>query len=141
DFEEVSSFVLPEINLKKEEDQRRLFLICREGLTSDAMGIYHQHISVLNKFTVAQVLLSEPVVNVIRREMRRYFPDLKIDIESVTDLLNNEILKREVIDGDKVKDAQQRIKRAAAKIAKVQQMKPDPQEVEEAAPAPVPEQS
>jgi len=120
-YEEVSSFVFPDINLKREDDQRRLFLICREGLTSDAMGIYHQHISVLNKFTVAQVLLSEPVVNVIRREMRRYFPDLKIDVESVTDLLNNEILKREVLDGDKVKDAQQRIKRAASKISKAQQ--------------------
>ncbi|MGV3593039.1 MAG: hypothetical protein ACO1PZ_15230, partial [Gammaproteobacteria bacterium] len=126
DYEEVSSFVLPEVNLKREEDQRRLFLICREGLTSDAMGIYHQHISVLNKFTVAQVLLSEPVASVIRREMRRYFPDLKIDVESITDLLNNDILKREVIDGDKVKDAQQRLKRAASKLAKAQQ-KSEPQ--------------
>lgn len=127
DYEEVSAFAFPEINLKREEDQRRLFLLCREGLTSDAMGIYHQHISVLNKFTVAQVLLSEPVVSSIRREMRRYFPDLKIEVESIMDLLNNEILKREVIDGEKVKDAQQRIKRAASKNAKAQQ-KSDSQE-------------
>lgn len=137
DYEEVSSFSFPDINLKKEEDQRKLFLICREGLTSDAMGIYHQHISVLNRFTVAQVLLSEPVVNVIRREMRRYFPDLKIDMESIQDLLNNEILKREVIDGDKVKDAQQRIKRAAARIAKAQQ-KNGPSAVDETAVSPEP---
>lgn len=123
DYDQVSVFCLPDLNLKNEEDQRKLFLLCREGITSDAMGVYHQHISLLNKFTVAQVLLSEPVISCIRREMRRYFPDLKIDPENVTDLLNNEILKREVLDGDKVKDAQQRIKRAAAKSAKAAEKK------------------
>jgi Uncharacterized conserved protein len=118
DYEQVASFCLPDVNLKNEDDMRKLFLLCREGLASDAMGIYHQHISVLNKFTVAQILLSENVINTIRREMRRYFPELKIEPESISDMLNNEILKREVLDGDKVKDAQQRLRRAAAKQAK-----------------------
>lgn len=123
DYEQISAFCLPDINLKNEEDQRKLFLLCREGITSDAMGIYHQHISVLNKFTVAQVILTEPVVSTLRREMRKIFPDLKIDAESILDILNNEILKREVIDGDKVKDAQARIKKALAKNARQQQKK------------------
>ncbi|MFT3806739.1 type I restriction enzyme HsdR N-terminal domain-containing protein [Arenimonas sp.] len=118
DFDQVSSVCIPDVNLKSEEDRRRLFLLCREGITSDAMGVYHQHISLLNKFTVAQVVMSEPVVSCIRREMRRFFPELKIDPENISDLLANEILKREVIDGEKVKDAQQRIKKAANKIAR-----------------------
>jgi hypothetical protein len=120
DYEQVSAFCLADINLKNEEDQRKLFLLCREGITSDAMGIYHQHISLLNKFTVAQVLLSEPVVSCIRREIRRYFPELKIEPENISDLLTNDILKREVIDGEKVTDAQQRIKKAASKNARAQ---------------------
>jgi hypothetical protein len=33
-------------------------------------------------------------------------------------LLYNDVLKREVIEGDKVRDASQRIKRAAARLAK-----------------------
>lgn len=123
DYEQVSSFCLPDINLKKEEDQRKLFLLCREGITSDAMGIYHQHISVLNKFTLAPVILGEHVVSAIRREMRRYFPDLKIEPDSIVDLLNNEILKREVLDGEKVKDAQQRIRKATNRNAKAQKKK------------------
>jgi len=120
DYELVSSLSIADLNLKSEEDQRKLFLLCREGITSDAMGIYHQHISLLNRFTVAQVVLSEPVVSCIRREMRRYFPELKIDPESISDLLTNEILKREVIDGDKVKDAQLRMRKAAARNARAQ---------------------
>ena len=120
DWELVSAFCIADVNLKNEEDQRKLFLLCREGITSDAMGIYHQHISLLNRFTVAQVLLSGPVISCVRREMRRYFPELKIEPDSISDLLTNEILKREVIDGDKVKDAQQRIKKAATKNARAQ---------------------
>ena len=120
DYELVSAFSIADINLKNEEDQRKLFLLCREGITSDAMGVYHQHISLLNKFTVAQVVLSEPVVSCIRREIRRYVPELKIEPESISDLLTNEILKREVIDGDKVRDAQQRMKKAASKNARTQ---------------------
>ena len=118
EYELVSSFCIADINLKNEEDQRRLFLLCREGITSDAMGLYHQHISVLNKFTVAQVILGEPVVAVVRRELRRLFPELKIEPEAIIELLNNEILKREVLDGEKVKDAQQRIRKASSKSAK-----------------------
>lgn len=126
DYEQVSAFCIADINLKNEEDQRKLFLLCREGITSDAMGIYHQHISLLNKFTVAQVLLSEPVVSCIRREIRRYFPELKIEPENISDLLTNDILKREVIDGEKVKDAQQRIKKAASRNARAQAKETSP---------------
>lgn len=54
----------------------------------------------------------------IRRELRRLFPELKIESEAIVELLNNEILKREVLDGEKVKDAQQRIRKALSKSAK-----------------------
>ena len=70
------------------------------------------------------------MISCIRREVRRYFPELKIEPENISDMLTNEILKREVIDGDKVKDAQQRIKKAAAKNARAQAKqapKPAPQ--------------
>lgn len=123
DFELVSAFSITSISLKSEEDRRKLFLLCREGIALDAMDVYHQHVSLMNKFTVAQVVLSEPVVGAIRRELRRLFPDLKIDPEDVSDLLYNEILKREVVDGDKVKEARSRIKRAVSKVARAQSKK------------------
>lgn len=118
DFEEVSSFNLLNVNLKNEEDQRRLYLLCREGINMDVMGVYHQHTQLLNKFMVGQILLTEPVVCTIRREMRRLFPELKVDADNISDLLVNEVLKREVIEGDKVKETQQKIKKAINKIAK-----------------------
>ena len=121
DTEEVSSFDLTALNLKSEDDMRKLFLLCREGMTSDAMDIFHQHAQLLNKFTVAQVMMTEPVTAVVRRELRRYFPDLKVDVEQIADLLKNEILKREVIEGDKVTEAATRMKKAMQKMERAAQ--------------------
>jgi len=125
DYEEVSSFDLCEVNLRNEEDQRKLFLLCREGLNSDAMDVFHQHALLLNKFTVSQIALSEPVVGVIRREIRKIFPELKVDSDQISDILANEVFKREVVEGDKAKEMQQRIRRSAAKIAKRAEKKAD----------------
>ncbi|MBI5014412.1 MAG: type I restriction enzyme HsdR N-terminal domain-containing protein [Deltaproteobacteria bacterium] len=118
DFEEVSSFNLLDASAKNEDDQKKMFLLCREGITNDAMGLYHQHTQLFNRFTVAQVVVSEPVVGCIRRELKRLFPELKVDVEQIADILANEVLKREVIAGDKSKETQQKMKKAATKLAR-----------------------
>jgi hypothetical protein len=82
------------------------------------MGLYHQHAQLLNRFTVAQIVMSEPIVASIRRELRRLFPELRVDVEHITDILTNEVLKREVIEGDKTKETHQIIKKATVKLAR-----------------------
>lgn len=117
-FDEVSSFNLSNLNLRNEEDLKRMFLLSVEGASSHAMATFHQHSQLLNKYTVTQVLLTEPVLMTVRRELRRLFPDIKVDLEQVDDLLQNDILKREVIEGDKSKEAQQRVRKAIQKLAR-----------------------
>lgn len=87
------------------------------------MDTYHQHTQLLNKFTIAQMVLSDSVTSTIRRELRKLFPDLNVEQNHVADILANEVLKREVIEGDKVKETQQKIKKTAAKIAKLAEKK------------------
>lgn len=118
DFEEISSFSLPNLNPKSEEHQKKMFLLCREGISNDAMGVYHQHTQLLNKFMLAQLITSETVVSVLRRELRKLFPDLKVELDQVSDILVNDVLKREVIEGEKVKEAQQKIKKALSKLSR-----------------------
>jgi len=127
DFDLVTAFDITAINLRQADDQCRLFLLCREGIVSDAMGAYHQHAQLLNKYTVAQIVQSDAIVGVIRRELRRAFPDLKVDNSEISDILANDVLKREVTEGEKVKEAQQRLKRAANKAARgADKAKPTP---------------
>lgn len=118
DHEEVSAFNLLDVSTKKDEDLRKMFLLCREGLGSDAMGAYHQHTQILNRFTIAQLILTEPVVLSVRKELKKLFPDVKIDQQQISDILHNEVLKREVIEGEKAKETQQKIKRLLGKVSK-----------------------
>lgn len=117
-YELVSSFEITAMNAKNDDDQEKMFLLCREGISNDAMAQYHQHAQLLNKYTIAQIVSSDAVVNVVRRELRRLFPELKVEIDEISDILANDVLKREVIDGEKVKEAQQRLKKAASKVAR-----------------------
>lgn len=121
--EEISSFSITDINLRSEEDQRKLFLLCKEGVSSDVMNEFHQHALIFNKFTVAQIILTEPVVYIIRREFKRLFPDVKIEMENITAILSNEVMKREVVDGDKPKETYQKIKKISAKLNKTLEKK------------------
>lgn len=119
DFEEVSAFNLTNLNIKSEDDLNKMFLLCREGISNDAMGLYHQHTQLVNKFMIAQIAISEPVVTVIRRELKKLFPEIKVEIEQISDILVNEVLKREVIEGEKVKETQLKIKKITSKIARL----------------------
>lgn len=114
--EEVCRFDLSEINLRNEDHMRRLFLFAKEGLTIDAMDAFHQQAQLFNKFTVAAILNSEPVVAVVRRELRRLFPDVRVSMEDLQAMIESEVVKREAIEGDKAKEAAGRIRKAIGKI-------------------------
>jgi predicted Holliday junction resolvase-like endonuclease len=95
-----------------------MFLLCREGITSDAMDMFHQHAMLLNKFTVSQILLLDPVVSALRKEFRKVFPDIKVDVNQLTEMLKSQILKREVIEGEKAIEAAAKIKKVIQKAAR-----------------------
>ncbi|WP_047143977.1 type I restriction enzyme HsdR N-terminal domain-containing protein [Aquamicrobium sp. LC103] len=114
--EEVCRFVLSEIAPRNEDHLRQMFLFAKEGLATDAMDAFHQQAQLFNKFTVASIVCSEPVVAVVRRELRRLFPDLKVAAENLRALIADEVIKREAIEGDKAKEAATRIKKAQGKI-------------------------
>lgn len=117
-YEEITTLQFLNVSSKSEDDIQKLFLFCREGISSDAMEQFHQHTQMLNRFVIAQLTTSEPVLQLLRRELKRIFPELKVDVEHISDILINDVLKRDVIEGEKVKETQAMIKKAAAKIAR-----------------------
>ncbi|KGF68853.1 hypothetical protein LL06_14110 [Hoeflea sp. BAL378] len=114
--EEVCRFDLADLSARKEEHLEQLFLLAKEGLVMDAMDAFHQQAQLLNKFTLAAILRSEPVVNIVRREFRRLFPDIKVGNEVLAVLIENEVIKRDTLEGDKAKEAVARIKKANGKL-------------------------
>jgi predicted type IV restriction endonuclease len=116
--EEVTSFKVAELSPRKEDDLIKLLLLAKEGQANDAMNAFHQNAQVLNRFVIAQSLLSEGVLNAVRKEMRRVFPEVKAETNTILDILSHEVLKRDVIEGDKVTEAKARMKKAEQKLAR-----------------------
>lgn len=100
---------------KNEKDVETVYLMCREAWCKSVLGEFHQQKQALSRFFLGAMLLTEPVLNVIRRELRRLSPDVRIEIEEISAVLTNEVIKREVMEGDKADEARRKISRVAAK--------------------------
>ena len=106
---------LTELSPRNEEHLEMLWMVAKEGWQKAGLGEYHTQRQALSRFSVGALVLSEPVLEVIRRELRRISPGVKIDTGEIKQVLLHEVLKREVVEGDKADEAKRQISRAAAR--------------------------
>ena len=128
----VLAFDFLELNRRKSEDQRKLFLLCREGVTKAAIEEFHRHVQNVNRFVVSALIQSDPVLMVIRRELRRLAPGAKVSIEELKEMLPD-ILKRDVLEGESAEQARKRVQRALKKAQKAKQAKTKKESVQQEA--------
>jgi hypothetical protein len=105
----------PALLPKNDDDLEMLYLVTREALVKSALGDYHAQRQALSRYFIGAVTLSEPVLDVIRRELRRLSPDVRIDNAQISDVLTQEVIKREVVEGDRAEEARRKISRAQGK--------------------------
>ncbi len=103
------------LNSKSESDIETLYLWCKEGWQRSALGEFHTQKQALSRFFLGAMVLSDPVLEVVRRELRRVSPDVRIDVEQIRTVLMDEVLKREVMEGEKAEEARKKISRSAGK--------------------------
>lgn len=116
------------LNPKRAEDIESLFLLAREGFIKSALGEFSAQRQALNRFFIAATVLTDPVLDVIRRELRRMSPDVRIDTEEIQAVLTQEVLKRDVIEGEKADEARKKVARAANKALKARAAAAGPQD-------------
>ena len=124
------------LNSRSEADIELLYLWCKEGWQRSALGDFHTQKQALSRFFLGAMVLSDSVLEVIRRELRRVSPDVRIDIDQIRTVLANEVIKREVMEGEKADEAKKKIAKAvgkatrAAAAAKEQKQTPASQSLE-----------
>lgn len=96
-----------------------LFPLTKEGISKSALQAHHEQKQATSRFILGAAVLSEPVVEAIRREIRRVSPGIRVEIEEIQALLASEVLKRDVVEGEKAAEAKQKVKRAAGRRLKV----------------------
>lgn len=113
-------------NSKSTNDLDNLYLLTKEGLGRSLLGDYHTQRQALSRFFIGAIILSDPVLEVIRRELRKMSPDVKIDIEQIKEVVLQEIFKREVVEGEKAEEARRKIARANNRVSRKPVIKESP---------------
>jgi hypothetical protein len=115
DAELVLDIDLLRISPKAAADLESLYLLTRESMLKSGLYAYHDHLQATNKFYLAAVVLSDPVLDTVRRELRR-LSDARLEIEDLRAALQQEVLKREVLEGDKADSARRKVAKSAGKM-------------------------
>lgn len=114
------------LNSRLESDIELLYLWCKEGWQRSVLGEYHNQKQALSRFFVGAMLQTNPVLEVIRRELRRLSPDVRIDIEQIKGVLSEEVIKRDVLEGEKADEARKKIARATSKALRAATHRDEP---------------
>lgn len=117
---------LSAMNSRNVEHVELISLLSKECWLKSKMSEYYEQRQALSRFTLGALLLTDAVVDVVRRELRRVV-EVKVEADEVRAVLHNEVLKREVLEGDKASVAARRVSRAEGRsIRKARDTDSDP---------------
>jgi hypothetical protein len=124
DAELVLDIDLLTLNPKSAADLENLYLITRESMLKSGLYAYHDHLQATNKFYLAAIVLSDPVLHTVRRELQR-LSDVKVEVEELREALKQEVIKRDVLEGEKADGARKKVAKAAGKMLRIRKDKED----------------
>lgn len=127
DNELVLDIDLLALNPKNANDLENLYLLTRESMLKSGLYAYHDHLQATNKFYLAAVVLSDAVLETVRRELRR-LSDAKVEVTELREALMQEVIKREVTEGDKAESARKKVAKTAGKMLRVKKERDDDRE-------------
>lgn len=118
DWDEVYCFDMGAVSARSADDLAKLYMLCRESISTDALVAYHKQAQILNRYVISELLLSDAVVGAVRKELRRLFEGLKTTDDELRVLLTNDVIKRDALDGDAPKAAKAMVKKAGGALAR-----------------------
>jgi len=138
-FDLVCTFDFLALNPRSEKDQELLFLLTKEGLGKNAREEFYEKVQSVNRYVIGNLMLTDPVLSVVRRELRSLADGMKIDIAEVESIVRAQVLKREIVEGEEAEAAQARVNKFYRKGQSPRRTKK--QEPEPSAPLSTPEES
>jgi hypothetical protein len=119
--DEVFRLNLLDDTVRTNEILERLYLISREGLTAAALDEFWERKEATSRYVLAQILLGDATLGMLRRQLRRLYPGLKVTTDDISELLQLEVLKRDAIEGDRASQAAKIVRRHSRKRQRAQE--------------------
>ncbi len=136
DFDLVCTFDFLTLKSRSEKDQECLFMLAKEGLSKSSRENFYEKVQSLNRYVIGSLILTEPVLAVIRRELKKLSDGMKINIGEVEQIVRAEVLKREVVEGDEAEEAKNRVRKFYRKCEAAKRARA--KAIDEEVPAPAP---
>jgi predicted type IV restriction endonuclease len=108
-IDSVCTFDFLLLNPRDEKDQECLFMLAKEGLIRKARDDYYEKVQSVNRYVIGNLILAEPVLSILRRELKKLSNGIRIDITEIEELVRSEVLKREILEGEQAEVAQARV--------------------------------
>ncbi|MEO6692996.1 MAG: type I restriction enzyme HsdR N-terminal domain-containing protein [Saprospiraceae bacterium] len=105
----VCEFELDQISIKKESDIELIHLVCKESLLKTALEEFMSKKQILNKHFIGNLLISDGILDILRKTIRKMNPDVKIEQEAIKNVLIENVIKRELLEGEKAVEANKKI--------------------------------
>jgi hypothetical protein len=102
------------LSAKSPRDIESLYLWCKEGWIRSVLGDYAAQKEALSRYFLGALMLTDSMLDVMRRELRRVTPSVRIEVDEIKDVLVNEVIKREVLEGERADSARKKIARSAS---------------------------
>ncbi len=106
------------VNPRKKEDQEKLFLFSRRGLSKSIREDYYERVKCVNRNVIGALILSKPILNIIRRNLRKMASGLKVEIDEIEKIIKGEVLKRDLLEDEETKKAINKVNRVVKKSAR-----------------------
>ena len=119
DKEKVIDIDFNQTDYKNEDHLETLFCLSKEGCGKSVLEDFHIQQQVLSKHFIGNVILTEPILIAIKKELKKLAPDVKTDIDQISKVIIQEVLKREIFEGEKAEEVTKKISRLMKKQKRV----------------------
>jgi len=123
----VARFDLSTGSAKDERFMESLFLVSKEGVEKCARDDVFEKIQCVNRFVIGAILLSEPVVSAVKRELKKLADGVRIDDAEIASLIRESVIRRDLVEGEEAICAATKL----ARLSKASKPRREPQKPEQ----------
>lgn len=111
----VCEFQINKMNTRSEKDIETLFSLTKEGISKSALDDFYDQSQTTNKYVLGNLLTSDEIILALKREIRKCYPNTRINENEIKESLIQHVIKRELLEGEEADLARKKVKRKIKK--------------------------
>ena len=112
----VYEFRFEDLNPRKTSDIEMLYYLSKEAAgkstTKGPLDDFREQKQLLNRYLIGQVLLTEDVLDAIRKILKKVSANSKVSIDDIKSVMEYEVIKREILDEEKTVELKKKLQKA-----------------------------